>query len=701
MKEKSAIITVILFLGGTTLLGSVFLEYNPLKAMIGITGSPEEKETILTTEEVPEISIKTPPETKTIEESKEETVDEVKTKEDEEITKIDINSANEEKLQEITGIGPTYAKRITEKRPFCALTDIKKISGIGEKTLKNIKSQGLAIIDSPKNCKNPLPEKEIIENKEEIFEKLEEIEKRIEGLKEKITEKEKIKEVEINSASKEDLEKITGIGPAYAKRIMEKRPFCTLSDIKEISGIGEKTLKNIKSQGLTTVEIPDTCFEEEKSSDKGKEDKEITEVEINSASKEDLQEITGIGPTYAKKIIEKRPFCNLSELKDISGIGEKTLKNIKSQGLAIVESPESCGKSKEERPTSTSSSTSKTKEKITEVEINSASKENLEKITGIGPAYAKRIIEKRPFCTLSELKGISGIGKKRLKNIKSQGLATIDPPKSCLDTGKIEISPDELNFKLKNTTKEIKIENNRKEQIRFNFEINYLKEESDWLNIETKKKTVATESVTDLFVSPVSEKIEEEKEYLAEIKVKFLEKEKVIPTSLLIKTPENLLQNEFFKLWKNDIPLSWDKGPETHLSDISKPTPTTKSFLKINHSYVGERDVEQKVTHEKASGRKTTYYGKIYVKGTGYIRTGIQRPGYNYRHSEWEKLEEKDWVSINTKAKKDKREESDLGFRIQTTSRDPDDKEGHKFDETSLYINSAWLSTEKPPQNWP
>lgn len=60
-------------------------------------------------------------------------------------------------------------------------------------------------------------------------------------------------------------------------------------------------------------------------------------VEINTASLEQLDEIIGIGPVYAQRIIDARPFSSIDDLIGVKGIGEKTLQKIKDQGLAYVE----------------------------------------------------------------------------------------------------------------------------------------------------------------------------------------------------------------------------------------------------------------------------------------------------------------------------------------------------------------------------
>lgn len=59
-------------------------------------------------------------------------------------------------------------------------------------------------------------------------------------------------------------------------------------------------------------------------------------VEINTASLQQLDDITGIGPVLAQRIVDARPFSSVDGLLKVKGIGQKTLQKIKAQGLAYV-----------------------------------------------------------------------------------------------------------------------------------------------------------------------------------------------------------------------------------------------------------------------------------------------------------------------------------------------------------------------------
>ncbi len=60
------------------------------------------------------------------------------------------------------------------------------------------------------------------------------------------------------------------------------------------------------------------------------------QIDINSASLKELEDLSGIGPVKAQSIVDSRPFEKIDDLIKVKGIGEVTLNKIKEQDLACV-----------------------------------------------------------------------------------------------------------------------------------------------------------------------------------------------------------------------------------------------------------------------------------------------------------------------------------------------------------------------------
>jgi competence ComEA-like helix-hairpin-helix protein len=94
-------------------------------------------------------------------------------------------------------------------------------------------------------------------------------------------------QININEASLDELDKLQGIGPSRAQAIIDSRPFNSIDDLIEVTGIGEVTLENIKSQNLACTDYSEK--EEEKEDYNEEIKKEIESLEEVTIKKENIQ----------------------------------------------------------------------------------------------------------------------------------------------------------------------------------------------------------------------------------------------------------------------------------------------------------------------------------------------------------------------------------------------------------------------------
>jgi competence protein ComEA len=145
--------------------------------------------------------------------------------------------------------------------------------------------------------------------------------------------------VDINTASQAELESLPGVGPQTAKAIIDARPFSSVSDLERVSGIGEQKMKDLR--GMVTasrakaprkVESASTSTSSRSSSnDRVAYRTTTTRINLNTASKEELESLPEIGPVKAQAIIDARPFKNTEDVMRVKGIKEGTYEVIRDK----------------------------------------------------------------------------------------------------------------------------------------------------------------------------------------------------------------------------------------------------------------------------------------------------------------------------------------------------------------------------------
>jgi competence protein ComEA len=154
--------------------------------------------------------------------------------------------------------------------------------------------------------------------------------------------------IDLNRASRAELLQVPGIGPALADRIeaysREHGGFQSVDDLTRVRGIGPATLDRVRpwlcvNSEDVPVDLPIARLGSASAMDGGQRKvggkKETTlsaPIDINRASAEELQRLSGVGPVLSQRIIDersKRPFKSVDDLRRVSGIGPKTLARLR------------------------------------------------------------------------------------------------------------------------------------------------------------------------------------------------------------------------------------------------------------------------------------------------------------------------------------------------------------------------------------
>lgn len=156
----------------------------------------------------------------------------------------------------------------------------------------------------------------------------------------------------------------------------------------------------------------------------------IAPIDLNAATLEQLDSLPGIGPVRAQDIVAAREarggFKSIDELLEVRGIGKVTLEKLRP-ALRVDVAPTTAtvvveAISEKAPPSSAMDSSDESKSAPEKININTASAEDLEKIPGVGPALATRIIAARgvkPFARPEDLINVKGIGPKTFEKMRA------------------------------------------------------------------------------------------------------------------------------------------------------------------------------------------------------------------------------------------------------------------------------------------
>jgi competence protein ComEA len=177
-------------------------------------------------------------------------------------------------------------------------------------------------------------------------------------------------------------------------------------------------------------------------------------IDLNHAGHAELLQLPGVGEKRAQRIEEQRAeqgsFGSVQGLMAVKGIGPATVNRLRpwvqvnqeagSDALAGANNEPRLEKpaASSTKPASTRKTTGQKEAALKErIDINRATAAELQRLPGVGPKMAQRIIDERKkalFKKVEELRRVSGIGPKTLERLgpyvtvegESERVATVD-----------------------------------------------------------------------------------------------------------------------------------------------------------------------------------------------------------------------------------------------------------------------------------
>jgi competence protein ComEA len=150
----------------------------------------------------------------------------------------------------------------------------------------------------------------------------------------------------------------------------------------------------------------------------------LAPMDLNHAGAAELASIPGVGETLAERIVLHRQahgdFRSVEELRKVKGVGEKTLERMRPF-VRVGTYTEAAPPAPAPAPMSKGSAATKKPPPSEKIDVNRAGAAELQKLPGIGPTLAARIVEQRkqrPFAAVEDLRKVKGIGPKTLEAIR-------------------------------------------------------------------------------------------------------------------------------------------------------------------------------------------------------------------------------------------------------------------------------------------
>jgi competence protein ComEA len=172
--------------------------------------------------------------------------------------RVNLNHAGRAELLQLPGVGDNLAGRVEAYRDehggFRSVDELIQVHGVGKTTLERLRPWLCVEESAEGEEQSPAPVPKTAARPPEMEKK-----DKAGGMGAKAaapsTKADQLKEaIDVNRAPANELQRLPGIGPKMAQRIIDERtkaPFKSVDDLRRVSGIGAKTLEKLRPHVTT------------------------------------------------------------------------------------------------------------------------------------------------------------------------------------------------------------------------------------------------------------------------------------------------------------------------------------------------------------------------------------------------------------------------------------------------------------------